>query len=152
MRTHGEAPTAQAIADSEARFAPGSIDDPATLERLHASSGGFDFDPATVDAGIAVLLADAGLFSSRGEARRMIAGGGVTVNGVRVTDPDERAVPIAGQWLDVRIGKRRREIGRRRAGLAVPDPGDARVSAHGTALVIGSRSPRCDRSERRASR
>ena len=115
VRTHGEGQTAQAIADSEARFAPGSIDDPATLERLHASSGGFDFDPATVDAGIAVLLADAGLFSSRGEARRTIAGGGVTVNGVRVTDPDERAVPIAGAWLDVRIGKRRREIGRRRA-------------------------------------
>ena len=42
----------------------------------------------------------------------MIAGGGVTVNGVRLTDPDDRATPIAGEWLDVRIGKRRREIGR----------------------------------------
>jgi hypothetical protein len=36
----------------------------------------------------------------------------VTVNGVRVADP--AAVPelVAGEWLDVRIGKRRREIGR----------------------------------------
>ena len=44
----------------------------------------------------------------------MIAGGGVTINGVRLTEPDHRAEPIGGQWLDVRIGKRRREIGRRR--------------------------------------
>ena len=45
----------------------------------------------------------------------MIAGGGVTVNGTRVTDPGDVPQPIAGEWLDVRIGKRRREIGRRRA-------------------------------------
>ena len=53
------------------------------------------------------------MFASRGEARRMIAGGGVTINGVRVTDPALVPEPIAGEWLDVRIGKRRREIGRR---------------------------------------
>ncbi len=44
----------------------------------------------------------------------MIAGGGVTVNGERVNDPDARPAPIAGEWFDVRIGKRRREIGRAR--------------------------------------
>ena len=44
----------------------------------------------------------------------MIAVGGVTVNGERVTDPAVVPEPIAGEWLDVRIGKRRREIGRRR--------------------------------------
>ena len=43
----------------------------------------------------------------------MIAGGGVTINGVRVSDPAFVPEPIAGEWLDVRIGKRRREIGRR---------------------------------------
>jgi hypothetical protein len=47
----------------------------------------------------------------------MIAAGGVTVNGERVTDPGGRAEPIAGEWLDVRIGKRRREIGRARQSL-----------------------------------
>ena len=46
-----------------------------------------------------------------GEARRMIAGGGVTINGERVADPAFVPEPIAGEWLDVRIGKRRREIG-----------------------------------------
>ena len=43
----------------------------------------------------------------------MIAGGGVTLNGERVSDPAARSEPIVGEWLDVRIGKRRREIGRR---------------------------------------
>ncbi len=59
-----------------------------------------------------LLLAQAGLFASNGEARRMIAGGGVTINAVRVTDPGHVPEPIAGEWLEVRIGKRRREIGR----------------------------------------
>ncbi len=112
-RTHGEAAAAQAIADSEARFAAGPIDDPGVLRSLYEGSGGFTFTAESLQAGVAVLLADAGVFSSRGEARRTIAGGGVTVNGTRVTDPARVPEPIAGEWLDVRIGKRRREIGRR---------------------------------------
>jgi tyrosyl-tRNA synthetase len=58
------------------------------------------------------LLTEAGIFASKSEGRRLFASGGVTINGVRATDPD--AVPdlLAGEWLDVKIGKRRREIGR----------------------------------------
>ncbi len=115
VRTHGAAAADQAIADSEARFAAGAIVDPEALRRLYASSGGFEFERSALAAGIAVLLADAGVFASRSEARRTIAGGGVTVNGVRVGDPADQATPIGGEWLDVRIGKRRREIGRARA-------------------------------------
>jgi tyrosyl-tRNA synthetase len=113
-RTHGGDAAARAIADAEATFSTAAIDDPEALSRLHASTGGFDFDPTTVGAGAAVLLADAGVFPSRGEARRTIAAGGVTINGTRVTDPAFVPELIAGQWLDVRVGKRRREIGRRR--------------------------------------
>ena len=112
-RTHGEAVTAQAIADSEVRFSSDAITDPAVLRSLFEGSGGFTFDPAMLAGGVGVLLAEAGLFPSRGEARRIIAGGGVTVNGVRVTDPAFVPEPIAGEWLDVRVGKRRREIGRK---------------------------------------
>jgi tyrosyl-tRNA synthetase len=61
---------------------------------------------------VAALLADAGVVASRGEARRLIAGGGVTVNGDRVADPSAVPQLVDGEWLDVRIGKRRREIGR----------------------------------------
>jgi tyrosyl-tRNA synthetase len=112
-RTHGEAATAQAIADSAARFSSDTIADPTVLESLFDGSGGFSFTLPMLEAGVAVLLAEAGLFPSRGEARRTIAAGGVTVNGARVTDPALVPEPIAGEWLDVRIGKRRREIGRR---------------------------------------
>jgi tyrosyl-tRNA synthetase len=112
-RTHGEAAAVQAIADSEARFAGDSITDPAVLRSLFEGSGGFTFTAEALAAGTAVLLAEAGVFASRGEARRTIAGGGVTVNGTRVTDPAFVPEPISGEWLDVRIGKRRREIGRK---------------------------------------
>ena len=111
-RTHGEATAMQAIADSETRFAAGSIDDPEVLRSLFESGGGFSFTEASRTGGVAVLLADAGVFPSRGEARRTIAAGGVTVNGTRVADPSVVPDLIAEEWLDVRIGKRRREIGR----------------------------------------
>ncbi len=112
LRTHGEAATEAAIRDSAAMFSGSPIADPAALASIHAATGGFSFDPAMLAAGTAVLLADAGVLASRGEARRMIAGGGVTVNGERVTDPASVPVPVDGEWLDVRIGKRRREVGR----------------------------------------
>jgi len=111
-RTHGDDAAARAIADSEARFSGAAIEDPAVLASLFASSGGFTTTAAVLGAGTAVLLAEAGLLSSRGEARRLVAGGGVTINGTRVSDPAAVPEPIAGEWLDVRLGKRRREIGR----------------------------------------
>jgi tyrosyl-tRNA synthetase len=112
-RTHGGAAAARAIADSETRFSSVAIADPAVLRSLFEGSGGFTFTAPMLEAGVAVLLAEAGLFASRGEARRTVAAGGVTVNGTRVGDPALVPEPIAGEWLDVRIGKRRREIGRK---------------------------------------
>ncbi len=112
-RTHGPAAAEAAIARSAARFSGEGVADSAALAAMFASAGGFTFEPGWLASGVAVLLTDAGLFASRGEARRMIAGGGVTLNGVRVTDPATVPEPIDGEWLDVRIGKRRREIGRR---------------------------------------
>jgi tyrosyl-tRNA synthetase len=114
-RTHGAEAAQRAIADSEAKFSGEAIVDPVVLGSLFESAGGFEFDPATLAAGTAAVLADAGLFASRGEARRMIAAGGVTINGQRIADAAFVPEPVAGEWLDVRIGKRRREIGRRKA-------------------------------------
>jgi tyrosyl-tRNA synthetase len=111
-RTHGEAAATRAVADSEALFSGDAIADPEVLRSLFESTGGFRFEAAALAGGVAVLLAEARVFASRGEARRAIAGGGLTVNGVRVTDPAAVPEPIAGEWLDVRIGKRRREVGR----------------------------------------
>ncbi|MBI3749392.1 MAG: tyrosine--tRNA ligase [Chloroflexi bacterium] len=111
-RTHGEAVAVGAVADSEAMFSTDAIADPAVLRSLFDSTGGFGFDAAALEGGVAVLLAEAGVFPSRGEARRTIAGGGLTVNGTRVTEAAFVPELVAGEWLDVRIGKRRREVGR----------------------------------------
>jgi tyrosyl-tRNA synthetase len=108
-RTHGRETAERAVADSAAKFSTEAIEDPDALRSLYASSGGFTFPPGS---DVVALLADGGLVASRGEARRLIQGGGLTINGVRVTDPAFIPEPIAGEWLDVRIGKRRREIGR----------------------------------------
>ena len=52
---------------------------------------------------LAAALADANLATSRSEARRLVAQGGVTVNGQRATDPQ---APLgAGEYL-VKVGKR----------------------------------------------
>jgi tyrosyl-tRNA synthetase len=115
-RTHGEAAAREAVAQAEAWYAGATIEDPALLARLYATGDGFEVDRSSIAAGAAALLADAGVFPSRGEARRTIAGGGVTINGERVSDAGHVPQPIAGEWLDVRIGKRRRRIGRVRPG------------------------------------
>ena len=52
---------------------------------------------------LAAALADAKLASSRSEARRLVAQGGVTVNGERASDP--QAPLAAGEYL-VKVGKR----------------------------------------------
>ena len=113
-RTHGEAAAAQAEADSEAMFSGVAIEDPAVLKSLFDSTEGFTFTGDALSGGVVTLLANAGLVASRGEGRRLVAGGGVTVNGTRVTDGSFVPDLVAGEWLDVRIGKRRREIGRLR--------------------------------------
>ncbi len=53
---------------------------------------------------LATLLADLGLASSRSEARRLIKGGGVRLNGERAVDP--QAQIQAGEWL-LQVGKRK---------------------------------------------
>jgi tyrosyl-tRNA synthetase len=111
-RTHGEAAAAQAEADSEALFSPGPIRDVRTLAALYDSVNGFEFTQESYAKGSNTLLTEAGLFASKSEGRRLVSSGGVTINGTRLTDPDAIPELIDGTWLDVRIGKRRREIGR----------------------------------------
>jgi tyrosyl-tRNA synthetase len=113
-RTHGEEAASAAERDASALFSGAPIEDPAVLASLFEATGGFTFPAASLGAGAAALLADAGVVASRGEARRLIQGGGMTINGIRVTDPVAPVPePIAGEWLEVRLGKRRRVIGRR---------------------------------------
>lgn len=59
------------------------------------------------------LLADTGVAASKGEARRLILGGGVYLNGERVTDPDQRVRTedaIEGKVLVLRKGKKSNHV------------------------------------------
>jgi tyrosyl-tRNA synthetase len=96
---------------SVALFQREPVVEPMLLARIHAATAGPSASPDVVTGGVAVLLAETGLVSSRSEARRLIGGGGVTVNGTRVADPAAAVPePIAGEWLEVRLGKRNRTV------------------------------------------
>lgn len=90
---HGEAALNEALAATEKYFSQQS----ATAESLSlsdleemAGSGTINFDKSKITAGIDVvsLLAEAGIFPSKGEARKTITGGGVSVNRNKVTGPE----------------------------------------------------------------
>ena len=56
------------------------------------------------------VMAEGGMASSKGEARRLLRGGGVYVNGVRASDPATAlgtADAIEGRFVVVRVGKKR---------------------------------------------
>ncbi len=110
-RCHGEAAAQEAVAVSVALFQREPVTDPALLAAVHAATRGATLAPELVAAGAAVLLAEAGLAPSRGEARRLVQGGAITVNGERITDAiAPLPAPLAGEWLEVRVGKRNRTV------------------------------------------
>ena len=108
-RVHGEAAATDAVRVSEALFQREPITDPVLLASVHKATRGPSV--STVDGGVVALLADTGLAPSRGEARRLIQGGAITVNGQRIADPTA-ALPAAidGAWFEVRVGKRQRAV------------------------------------------
>jgi tyrosyl-tRNA synthetase len=111
-RVHGESAARHAVAVSEAVFSREPIRDPAILATLHRDADGFTII-GTGDRVLDAFLVESGTMPSRSEARRMIAGGAISVNGERLTDPGARVpTPIDGEWWLVAVGKRRRRVGR----------------------------------------
>jgi tyrosyl-tRNA synthetase len=112
-RVHGEEAARQARSASEAAFSGAPMNDPAVLATLHRDADGFSFQPADTAEGVVGFLVATHTFGSKGEARRAIAGGGVSINEARVSDVDAALPPpIAGEWYVVRLGKRRVRVGR----------------------------------------
>jgi tyrosyl-tRNA synthetase len=111
QRVHGDAAAHEAVRVSAALFQREPLVDPALLASVHAATSGPSVTPDVLVGGAAVLLAETGLAPSRGEARRLVGGGAVTINGERVTDPAAAvSPPVADEWLEVRVGKRNRAV------------------------------------------
>ena len=56
---------------------------------------------------VVTTLVDAGLASTRSEARRLIEQGGVRVDGERVVDVHAKIAAVVGEETLVQVGKRR---------------------------------------------
>lgn len=93
MFVHGEAEYQSAVQTTEKLFTGDAAENIRSLseqELLDSLDGvpSFDIDGGKIAAGIDIvsLLAESGVFPSKGEARKTIQGGGVSVNKQKVTD------------------------------------------------------------------
>ena len=116
MLVHGAAATAAVQAASEALFGRG---DPGRLDPLTLRDATAELPGGEVEAGATVVaaLVATGLAGSRNEARRLVADGGVSVNNVKVTDPETvLAGPdfLHGQVALLRRGRKALAAARRR--------------------------------------
>ncbi len=95
-RFHGAAAAEDALSDFEARFKQGGVPDDIAEVLLSASDGGLS---------VVQVLRQAGLTASTSEAMRMIAQGGVKIDGEKVAD--KNAVIPAGVSHVLQVGKRK---------------------------------------------
>jgi tyrosyl-tRNA synthetase len=95
-RFNGQDAAQAALADFEARFSRDEIPENIPAVSLTAAAGAIP---------IANLLKDAGLTASTSEAMRMIAQGGVKVDGVKISDKGLKLAP--GAVVVVQVGKRK---------------------------------------------
>jgi tyrosyl-tRNA synthetase len=95
-RFHNPAAAEAALADFEARFRQGAIPDDIPELALGAPTGGL---------AVVQILKQAGLVPSTSEAMRQIAGGGVRMDGEKVSD--KGLIVVKGSEVVVQVGKRK---------------------------------------------
>jgi tyrosyl-tRNA synthetase len=110
---HGEAEYQKAVETTAKLF--GQQEAPAeslTIDDLEGMEGvtKFDYALAKVQGGVDVVsfLAESGVFPSKGEARKMVQGGGVKINRKKVDNPQlsvDAALLLHGQYMLVQKGK-----------------------------------------------
>ena len=107
---HGQAAVVEAEA-AAAKLFRGDLSAMSMRELLQIFSNVPSCDLPSAEAGwtITELLAASGVASSKGEAARLVKGGGITLNGRRIADEKERVLPahaIEGRIFVIRKGKR----------------------------------------------
>jgi tyrosyl-tRNA synthetase len=111
---HGEAGYHEAIATTEKLFANQSASaESLSVEDLEGMEGitKYSFDAGKIAAGIDLisLLAETGVFPSKGEARKMVQGGGVSVNRKKVDNAQthiDDSFLLHNKYLLVQKGKK----------------------------------------------
>lgn len=111
---HGEGEYNKAIETTEKLFANANASaEDLSEEDLNEMEGivKTDFPSENINSGIDVVsfLAETGIFPSKGEARKMVQGGGVSINRKKVTTVQlniERALLLHGKYLLVQKGKK----------------------------------------------
>jgi tyrosyl-tRNA synthetase len=98
---HGRQAADAAAATSKAAFEGGEL--PASLPTVEIGRA------AAAAMSNAELMLAAGFATSKGDARRQIAGGGFRINGVKVADADA-ALDIAGSEAELRKGNTRKRL------------------------------------------
>jgi tyrosyl-tRNA synthetase len=113
-RVHGKDEAERQVRVADAAYGAGPITDPDVLETLY---GSLEHHDVTADE-LAMTALDyavtTGFMASKGEARRLISQGGLSINDVRVTEADAPLPAlIADRFLVLRSGKKRMRIDRR---------------------------------------
>jgi len=111
---HGDEALAEAIATTEKLFLNQSASaDSLSIEDLKGMEGiiKIDYPKEKIEAGIDVVsfLAEATIFPSKGEARKLVQGGGVSINRKKVENIDlkiELSLLLHNQYLLVQKGKK----------------------------------------------
>lgn len=117
VRAHSEEDLQKALKTTEFLFSNGSVDflEQLTDEEVIEVFDGvpvFNVNKAAVEAGVPaldLLAAESAVFPSKGEARKMIQGGGVSLNRVKLADPMEivdASRLVKGKFLVAQKGKK----------------------------------------------
>src|SRR5260221_134267 len=110
---HGEEGYKAALADTEKLFANQSAPvESLTVEYFETLQGvsRFDYSLSRIDEGVDVVsfLAETGVFPSKGEARKLIQGGGVSINRKKVEDVKlsiDKSMLLQNKYILVQRGK-----------------------------------------------
>ena len=114
-RVHGQYEADRQVRLADAAFGEGAILGPGELDALFDALDHFEFGPDEAALDALSFTVAAGLYTSRGEARRAITQGGLSINEARITAIDAALPPpYEGRFYILRSGKKRLRIARRR--------------------------------------
>lgn len=109
---HGEEGYRKAVADTEKMFANASAPAESLSEEDLQSLEGverFNYTAAQLGVDVVSFLAESGIIASKGEARKLIQGGGISINRRKVEDvklPVDASLLLHGKYLLVQKGKK----------------------------------------------